>query len=56
VRPSVGYIDGVLSRASAQAERFNAHLHMEMAAAQVQADELFVCGQATCLPWSTPRC
>jgi hypothetical protein len=46
VRPSVGYIDAVLSRASAQAERFNAELRMEMAAAQVAADELFACGRA----------
>jgi hypothetical protein len=46
VRPSVGYIDGVLSRASAQAARFNAGFRMEMAAAQVEADELFACGRA----------
>jgi hypothetical protein len=46
VRPSVGYIDGVLSRASAQAESFNTALRMELPAAQVEADELFACGRA----------
>jgi hypothetical protein len=46
VRPSVGYIDAVLSRASAEAERFNAELRLELPAAQVEADELFACGRA----------
>ena len=36
----------MLSRASAQAERFNAELCLEMAASQVEADELFACGSA----------
>jgi hypothetical protein len=46
VRPSVGYIDGVLSRVSAQAARFNRELRLELPAAQVEADELFACGRA----------
>ena len=44
--PSLGYVNGVLSKASRAAQGFNDCLRMEMRAAQVEADELFACGRA----------
>jgi len=45
-RPSLGYIDGVIRRASEMAKGFNEELRLPLPDAQVEADELFACGRA----------
>jgi hypothetical protein len=45
-RPSLGYVSGVISRASKIAKQFNEELKLSLPEAQVEADELFSCGQA----------
>jgi len=46
VAPSLGYINGVLERASTAAANFNQTLPLPLPEAQVAADELFALGQA----------
>ena len=46
VEPSLGYINGVLARASQAARQFNRERSLAIAEAQVEADELYACGQA----------
>jgi hypothetical protein len=45
VRPSLGYINGVLAEASRVAEQFNRERVFDLSLVQAQADELFACGQ-----------
>lgn len=46
LEPSLGYINGVISRASKMAKQFNEGLKLSLPDAQVEADELFACGRA----------
>ncbi len=46
LRPSLGYINGVISRACRMAKQFNEELVLSLPDAQVEADELFACGRA----------
>jgi hypothetical protein len=45
VKPSVGYVNEVLDRACKAAAEFNGRLRLELAGAQVAADELFSLGK-----------
>ncbi len=45
VEPSLGYINGVLARASRAAEGFNRSRGLELSEVQAEGDELFACGQ-----------
>ena len=44
--PSLGYVSGVLGRASEAARAFNDSLRFDLRDAQVEADELFACSMA----------
>lgn len=45
VEPSLGYIDGVLAKASQAAEQFNRERVLALSEVQAEGDELFACGQ-----------
>lgn len=46
IRPSLGYVSGVIGRACEMARAFNEALVLPLTDAQVEADELFACGRA----------